>query len=256
MAIISNLRMRSKALLLVAMAVLTAIIMFIVTSVGLSGIKTSLDELVLATNVERYAYETISQEKNYLLNSSASTNNDKLAADAFANAEKDVKDISDTLDKIDQFGDPDLTARSKAARKGTEDYATLYRQGVAALIEQDKLTRSLEQDGEAATQQARSYIGSIGDPRKVATAQEILEFTYLIRANEKRYMLEQKAEAFDAMKRDFASMMQKLAILERDAANEQERGQVATFKNAATSYETAAHKWVESNDLLFKQILP
>lgn len=56
---LSNLRMRIKAILLVSMAVLTAVIMFVVSSIGLSSLKTSLEELVLATNVERYAYETI-----------------------------------------------------------------------------------------------------------------------------------------------------------------------------------------------------
>ncbi len=155
MKILSNLRMRSKALLLVAMAVMTAAIMFAVSNVGLSSLKTSLDQLVLATNVERYAYETIAEEKNYLLNANAATGNAQRAADAFRTAEKDVAIITDTLDRIDRFGNPDLTARSKAARKGTDEYAALYRRGVAALIEQSKMTDLLETDGEAATQQAR-----------------------------------------------------------------------------------------------------
>ena len=256
MKILSNLRMRSKALLLVAMAVMTAAIMFAVSNVGLSSLKTSLDQLVLATNVERYAYETIAEEKNYLLNANAATGNAQRAADAFRTAEKDVAIITDTLDRIDRFGNPDLTARSKAARKGTDEYAALYRRGVAALIEQSKMTDLLETDGEAATQQARDYIRTIGDGRKAGIAQEILEYTYLIRANEKRYMLDQKAEAFEAMNRDFASMMQKIAVLERGIEGDRERTQVSTFKTAAQRYETSAHKWVEANDLLFKQILP
>ena len=101
MKILSNLRMRSKALLLVAMAVMTAAIMFAVSNVGLSSLKTSLDQLVLATNVERYAYETIAEKKNYLLNANAATGNAQRAADAFRTAEKDVAIITDTLDSIE-----------------------------------------------------------------------------------------------------------------------------------------------------------
>jgi len=253
---LSNLRMRIKAILLVSMAVLTAVIMFVVSSTGLSSLKTSLEELVLATNVERYAYETIAQEKNYLLNANAATGDSQLAEEAFRTAEKNVATITDTLDKIDAYDDPALIERSRAARKGTTDYAELYRQGVAALVEQDKLTKSLENDGEAATQQARTYIRTIGNPDKAAIAQGILEYTYLIRANEKRYMLYHKPETFEAMKADFASMMKQIAVLEGNIADEQERTQVATFKKAAEGYEASAHKWVESNDLLFDQILP
>jgi methyl-accepting chemotaxis protein len=238
------------------MAVLTAVIMFVVSSTGLSSLKTSLEELVLATNVERYAYETIAQEKNYLLNANAATGDRQLAEEAFRTAEKNVATITDTLDKIDAYDDPALIERSRAARKGTTDYAELYRQGVAALVDQDKLTDSLEDDGEAATQQARTYIRTIGNPDKVAIAQGILEYTYLIRANEKRYMLYHKPEIFEAMKADFASMMKQIALLEGNIADEQERTQVAAFKKAAEGYEASAHKWVESNDLLFDQILP
>jgi methyl-accepting chemotaxis protein len=256
MAFLSNLRMRFKALLLVAIAVVIAVVMFVVSNVGLSNLKTSLDELVLATNVERHVYETLAQEKAYLLNANAATRDPKAAAEAARSADEHLGIVVKTLDEIDRFGDPSSTAHAAEVRKGGTEYADLYHQAVAALVEQDRLTVSLEQDGEAATQQARSYIQTIGDGRKTAIAQEILEYTYLIRANEKRYMLYQKAETFDAMNRDFASMMKKIVVLESSVDNDRERAQVATFKKAAAGYEAAAHKWVEGNDRLFKQILP
>jgi len=256
MSALGNLKIRVKALILIAITVVTAIVMFVVANLGLSSLKTSLDQVVLATNVERYAYETIAEEKNYLLNSSAATDDAKAAEKAFQTAEKDVATINETLDKIDTFDNPGLRERSKAARKGTADYADLYRKGVAALLELDKLTDGLETDGETATQQARDYTHTIGDPRKAAIAADILEYTYLIRANEKRYMREHRPETFEAMKKDFGLMMQKLAILEKDAATDVERRQVGTFKQAAQAYEKAAYKWVERSDLLFKEILP
>jgi methyl-accepting chemotaxis protein len=253
---LGNLRIKYKALILIGASVLTAAAMFLVASLGLSNIRIALEELQQATNVERYAYETILQEKNYLLNSEAATRSPKLAEQAFAAAEKDVKTIIETLDKIDQGTDVSLKEKSKAARQGTNTYADLYRKGVAALLELDKLTQALEGDGETATQQARDYIKGIGDPRKERIASEILEFTYLIRANEKRYMLTQQPDVFAKMRADFASMMERLAILEKDAASDRERSQVQSFKSAALSYEKAAYKWVENSDRLFKDILP
>jgi methyl-accepting chemotaxis protein len=256
MTVLGNLRIRMKALILVGTALVTAATMFTVAEVGLSTIKALLDELVLATNVERYAYETILQEKNYLLNANGATANSQLAEKAFKEAEHDVAVINETLDSIDRTRNPDLLAKAKAAREGTNEYAALYRKGVAALTEQEKLTQALERDGETATQQARNYVRSINDAQKAQIATDILEYSYLIRANEKRFMLTQKPEIFEAMKSDFGRMMEKLAVLEGQTATTTEQTQVATFKQAAQNYEQAAYRWVESNNMLFRTILP
>ena len=256
MMMLSNIRIRFKALILVGTALVSATTMLLVANYGLSSLKASLDDLGLATNVERYAYKTILQEKNYLLNANGSTANSRLAEEAFKEAESDVRAISETLNKIDKEDDNQLLERSRAARKGTEAYAGLYRKGVAALTELDQLTRSLEIDGEEATQEARTYIKTINQPEKAAIATQILEYSYLIRANEKRYMLFQKSEIFDQMKKDFASMMQLLAQLERDAAPGKEQDEVRHFKTSALDYEKAAYSWVSHNDQLFKDILP
>lgn len=253
---LGDLRIKYKALTLVAVTVVTVGAMFSVANNGLSNIKSLLDELLLATNVERYAYETILQEKSYLLNSNGATSNQELAQKAFETAEHDVKVITDTLDKIDLTDNTALKARSKAAREGTNNYADLYRSGVAALTDLSTLTKALGSNGETATQQARSYIKATDDPEKKRIATDILEYTYLVRADEKRYMLTQKPEIFEQMKKEFANMMDKLAVLEKTASTETERKQVQTFKEAALDYEKAAHTWVEKNNVLFKEILP
>jgi methyl-accepting chemotaxis protein len=95
-----------------------------------------LDELLLSTNVERYAYATILQEKNYLLNANGRRQKPEAASEAFKSAEDNVKTIAETLDKIDaSSSDKALLERSKAAREGTQTYANLYRDGVAALTD-------------------------------------------------------------------------------------------------------------------------
>jgi methyl-accepting chemotaxis protein len=254
---IKDLQIKYKAFILIVTIIVTALTMFAVSSIGLSDIKTSLDELLLSTNVERYAYATILQEKNYLLNANGATQKPEAASEAFKSAEDNVKTIAETLDKIDaSSSDKALLERSKATREGTQTYANLYRDGVAALTDLSTLTISLEKNGETATKQARDYIRTISSTEKKEIANQILEDTYLIRANEKRYMLTQKPEVFEQMKNDFASMMELLVRLERNVSSDSERDQVKTFKTAALDYEKAAHAWVEKNDALFKTTLP
>ncbi|MDD4617237.1 MAG: methyl-accepting chemotaxis protein [Alphaproteobacteria bacterium] len=254
---IKDLQIRYKAFILVGTIIVTAMTMFVVSNFGLSDIKTSLDELLLSTSVERYAYATILEEKNYLLNSNGATQNPESAAQAFKMAEQDVKTITEALDKIDaSSSDASLLEKSKAARDGTQTYANLYRSGVAALIDLASLTTTLEKNGETATQQARDYIRATSSADKKEIANEILEDTYLVRANEKRYMLMQKPEIFEQMKKDFARMMDSLARLEKSVSSDSERSQVQVFKAAALEYQKAAHNWVEKNDALFKKTLP
>jgi methyl-accepting chemotaxis protein len=257
MSALGNLRIKSKALILVGTAVLTGVIMLAVSSIGLSNIKRMLDELVLATNVERYAYETILEEKNYLLNANGATDAPSVAEQAFRKAEDDVKTINATLDSIESLSSSaSLLERARSARQGTNAYADLYRKGVAALKQLDQLTDALEHNGETAINQAADYAEHIGDVRKERVAVQIRIHANRVRFNEKKYMLEHKAESFEVMKKEFGLMMEQLAVLERDAATDQERNQIAVFKQSALEYEKAAYQWVANSDKLFKDILP
>lgn len=117
MNFLNNFTIKAKAYMLVALGVIIAIILSLVSSNGLSNIKDKLDELILATNVERYAYKTIMEEKNYLLNSNGAISNSSIAAKAFENAKQDVKVINETLDRIDsESSNEKLLERSKLAR--------------------------------------------------------------------------------------------------------------------------------------------
>ncbi|MDR3440506.1 methyl-accepting chemotaxis protein [Telmatospirillum sp.] len=254
---LGNLRIKSKALILVGAAVLTGVIMLVVSSIGLSDIKRLLDELVLATNVERYAYETILEEKNYLLNANGATGNQVLAEEAFRRAEGDVKTINTTLDNIEATSKSgSLLERAKAARQGANAYADLYRQGAAALEELRQLTEMLEKNGETAISLAAEYAQATRDIQKERIAVQIRIHANRIRFNEKKYMLEQKPEYFDIIKKEIDQMMDKLGILERGADTEEERKQISSFKHFALDYEKDVYKWVENDNKLFKEILP
>ena len=74
-----------------------------------------------ATGVERMALSTIMEEKNYLL---------EQTDEVHQRAEGNVKELYGYLDKVDdlsaEYNNDKLLERSKAARKGTDDYAEKY----------------------------------------------------------------------------------------------------------------------------------
>lgn len=267
MKFIQNLSIKYKAYLLVAIGVVTAVLLLITTNIGLSSIKSKLDELVLSTNVERYAYLTILEEKNYLLNANASVTNTQRALAAFENAKKDVETINDTLDKIDSTsGNKGLLDKSKAARSGTNEYKELYYQGVDLLVNIGKETDKLEHEGELATLQAQEYVlekrKQLNEKldttlvKKTNIATDIWKLTYVIRADEKRYMLNPNPVIFERMKSDFFTMLEHLETLKKMASDNQEQEKITVFYNAAKSYETAAYKWVDLNKNLMTLVLP
>lgn len=267
MSMLKNLSIKYKAYLLVAIGIVTAVLLLVITNFGLSSIKTKLDELVLSTNVERYAYLTILEEKNYLLNANASVTNHQKAAQAFENAKKDVETINNTLDKIDNSSsNQGLLEKSKTARVGTNEYKELYYSGVDLLINISKETEKLEHEGELATLQAQEYVLEKRkqlDERLDATlvkktniATDIWKLTYVIRADEKRYMLNPDPVIFERMKKDFATMLAHLETLKKMASDNRELEKINVFYDAAKSYETAAHKWVDLNKNLMTVVLP
>lgn len=267
MKFMQNLSIRYKAYFLVAIGIFTAVLLLIITNIGLSSIKSKLDELVLSTNVERYAYLTILEEKNYLLNANASVTNAQRALAAFENAKKDVETINSTLDKIDSTSsNKDLLDKSKTARSGTNEYKELYYKGVDLLVNIGKETEKLEHEGELATLQAQEYVlekrKQLDEKldatlvKKTNIATDIWKLTYVIRADEKRYMLNPNPVVFERMKNDFAMMLAHLETLKKMASDNKEQEKITVFHNAAKSYETAAYNWVDLNKNLMSVVLP
>jgi methyl-accepting chemotaxis protein len=267
MNFLNNFTIKAKAYMLVALGVIIAIILSLVSSNGLSNIKDKLDELILATNVERYAYKTIMEEKNYLLNSNGAISNSFIAAKAFENAKQDVKVINETLDRIDsESSNEKLLERSKLARAGTADYKELYYKGVELLGELEKEAKILEKEGDIATSQAQDYVilkreqlsKNLSEElvKKTNIATDIWKLTYTIRANEKRYMLNPDEKTFKLMQEDFNEMLKKLEELKKLASNDIELEKINTFYEAAQNYRKAALKWIETNKELMFTILP
>lgn len=267
MNLLNKISIKAKAFLLVFLGVATAVLLSIVYNSGLGEIEKKLESLELATNVERFAYKTIMEEKNYLLNANGATGNSEKAAAAFENAKQDVVIINETLDKIDATATAaSLLEQSKTARRDTNRYKELYYEGVALLEEMEQEAVNLEKAGSVATLQAQEYVlkkrKELGSDlshalvKKMNIATDIWKLTYVIRANEKIYMLSQKEATFETMKSDFSIMLDYLERLKKMASNSEERQRIDTFYDAAKTYEKAAYKWVAINKKLMGEVLP
>lgn len=120
-----QMNIRFKILMGVSVVLLILLILGGTAIFNLSDIRTKFDGLVQATQVERYAYKTTGEEKNYLLEEKEEN---------FASAMKDIDTIIAALDIIDKTStDADLLKRSKEARAATLEYRKGYENGVAAL---------------------------------------------------------------------------------------------------------------------------
>ncbi|WP_162138091.1 methyl-accepting chemotaxis protein [Pararhodospirillum photometricum] len=249
-----NLRIRTKAMALVVASVFTAILMCGIVALGLQGIGAKLDLLTLVTDVERQAYETILQEKTYLIGAKAS--NLAAAQGALTAARAGITGVLATLDRLDQSGDASVRAPVQGARDATTAYASLYDQGVAALDKLAGLTATLDQEGEATTSLVKAFLKETTDPGTAAKATVLLEYSYRIRATEKTYMLTQNPDTLKRVRVDFASMMSKLSVLKQTARGEQEQALMKSLEDAARRYERASQEWGTHNTALFGTLLP
>ncbi len=250
-----KLNIRGKVMASVGAVVALLGILGVMAILNFSSIRSKFDGLLLATNVERFAFKTIGEEKNYVLNQ------DEKSHQA---AEDDMATIMKSLDQIDgSSSDAQLLQNSKEARKGTDEYGRLYEKGVAALQENAQGAKTLVESGTKVTDQAQAFVEAkrAQAGRSVANQQinictDIWKFALQIRMNEKEYMLYQRPESFEKMKTDFGNMMSSMEELSRisPSAADQERIRVAT--ESAKAYEKAAYTWVENRKKLKDDILP
>jgi len=250
-----NLKIRGKIMASVGSVVVLLGILGVLAIINLGSIRSEFEGLLLATDVERGAFNTILAEKGYVL-----YEDDKY----YEEAKKQVDVINSSLDKIDATStNEELLANSQKAREGTNQYAELYHKGVAALKKNAEGAIVLQEAGQAVTDQAEAYIS---DKRKEAEntllmqqiniCTDIWRFALQIRMNEKEYMLYQKAESFEKMKDDFALMIAKLDELDDISTSARDKERIKIARENARKYEQAAYTWVDERKELAENILP
>lgn len=253
--------------MLVGLSVLVALTLSFVSNNGLNIIKAQVDELIRANNIERSTYRAILEEKNYLLNANGSVTNHEMARHAFSNADKALKAIDTTLNEIEQKSpDPDVLQTTEAVRKAIDEYGVFYKRGVYLLDELENARQILQKEGDKITLQIQQYVEAKRVDVKQALSQETIEkincgsniwqYTYVTRADEKRYLLSPDDALYEQLKKDYAFMMSELDRLKGISDQPFEQEKIAVFYQSARNYEEAMHNWVRYNKEHVSTILP
>ena len=207
---------------------------------NLNSIRAEFDGLVEATQVERFAYRTIEEEKNYLLDEKE---------ESHASAMKNIDTIVAALDAIDKTShDPALLQRSKEARAATLDYRKGYENGVAALKANKEAVKTMNEQGLRVVKLADDYYQ--------ATKKEAALWVYITAL---RIMKAEKEERLNKNRQFYKEMLDQRAHLTRyynelDSAGTDDK--VNQARKATEDYFKAAAAWIENDDKLNKEILP
>ena len=230
-----------KQILAGFIAVLAILTVLGVTAiVNLNEIRHKFDGLQHATQVERNAFRTILEEKNYLIEAK-----DETAQKAF----KALDTIVSALDKIDATSDDaDLLRRSRAARESALEYRRSYEAGVKALQANDAAVQLMIKNGlkvaELAEQQYKKEASNAALGVWI-TALEIMKHEKEERLHADRTHFQRMLE----LRKDLTGYFNQLDPRQLDKAVNEARA-------ATDEYFSAAAGWIANNDKLTKEILP
>ena len=267
MNIANYLSIKHKTYLLVLLSVVVALILSLVSKNGLDAIRMELDHLIFSTKIERYTNKLILEEQRYRLNANGSINDFTAATQAYNHALKYVDEIHITLDQINHGNDKTLFHEYfQNTRESTDEYKKLYIRGAALLTELNKQAGILEAEGESITLQIQQYVESkrleikqnlsnktIG---KINNGSNIWQFTYVIRLDEKKYLLSPDDVVLKSFKSDYQFMMNEWARLKKASNQDFELEKLDKFYASAKAYEHAMLLWTDLNRELVTSVLP
>ncbi|MDH5612370.1 MAG: EAL domain-containing protein [Gammaproteobacteria bacterium] len=267
MNIANHLSIKNKTYLLVLLSVVVALILSFVSNNGLNIIRNELDDLIFATEIERYTNKLILEEQNYRLNANGSVYDFEAANQAYKNAIKYVDEIYRILNKIDrQDGKYTFRNDMQKTRQSTDEYKNLYLKGVSILAELNIQANILGTEGEYITLQIQEYVESkrleikkrLSEKtiEKINNGSNIWQFTYVTRLNEKKYRLSPDDVVFESFKKDYQFMMSEWQRLKSMSNQDFEFEKLEEFRVSAKKYENAMLSWVSLNRQLVTEILP
>ncbi len=267
MNIASRFSIKNRTYLLVLLSVAVALILSLVSNNGLNAIRVELNDLILATKIERYTTKIILEEQNYRLNANGSVSDFSAANHAYENTIRHIEGIYQTLNEIENLERNDLLlADLKKTRQSTEEYKTLYLRGVSLLTELNNQANILETEGENITLNIQQYVESKRleikkhmnkkTVEKINNGSNIWQYTYVTRLHEKKYRLSPSDEVFDSFKKDYQFMQSEWLRLEGLSDQDSEFEKLMKFNIAAKKYEAAMLLWVDLNKQLVTDVLP
>ena len=267
MNIANQLSIRNKTYLLVLLSVVVALILSFVSNTGLNALRLELDDLILATKIERYTSKLILEEQNYRLNANGSVYDISAANKAYENSISYVDDIYQTLNQIDDLGQSDLLLENlQKTRLATDEYKNLYLKGVSLLNELNNQADILETEGEYITLQIQQYVEAKRlelkkhlnkkTVEKINNGSNIWQYTYVTRLHEEKYRLSPNDEVFESFKNDYQFMQSEWLRLKEMSDQDFELEKLDQFNIASNKYESAMISWVNLNKQLVTKVLP
>jgi methyl-accepting chemotaxis protein len=202
-----------------------------------------------ATSVERSAFQTIQEEKNYLLFKTD---------EARTGASERLKGLMAQLDEInklaEEYKDASLAAKSAEVGKAASEYERLYGEAVSALQANAQQERLMDEKGMAANGEADAFMDAkkaeYSDAKNaLAVANSINAWALEMRFHEKSYMLTQAKQHVGTMERNVASLLKAFDVLDKLRPDETEKKQIVIARAAAQEYLKAVRAWVEEYKL-------
>jgi methyl-accepting chemotaxis protein len=249
---LSNLKTSTKVVagfgvLLTILAALGIVgyIMFGRVDSNVSGLTDhSLAAVKNSTGVERAAFETILEEKNYVL-----YKKDEI----HEKAKKKLAELAASLDLVDKiaerFNDAELAKKSKEVRGLAAQYGKLYDEGVAALKSNKAGEETMESKGTLVGNEAGAYMASkkteyMEAKEALAIVNRINALALETRMSEKAYMFDKELRHFEVAQKNIAELLRCYDQLEKLHPDTAEQKQITDARKATTDYFDAATKCV------------
>ncbi len=267
MKLLNSFSIKKKTYLLVSLSVITALLLSFFSNKGLNEIKQELDNLIFATNIERYTNKIILEEQRYRLNSNGSILNPTAANQAFENAKNAVDQLYYELGSAETNQERErLMERIRQTRASTDEYSGLYLHGTMLLNRLNHEAEVLTAEGEKITAQIQAYVEakrvevkkelSQKTIEKINAGSNVWQYTYVTRLHQKSYLLSPDEQTLEQFEHDYRFMMSELDRLRGMSDQSFEFERLDTFQQAADKYYQSMNTWVEVNQELVVDVLP
>ena len=205
----------------------------------------ALPELRSAATIEESLLKTLVLEKQYLLSRTD---------DALKQIKEQGKIVIENLGDLSRLAangkDTELSSLVAELQKLFGEYAQLFDQTVAALRKNRKEEQLMDERGAAvrafATEFMRAKKAEYLDAKNsLAITNNINAWTLDMRLNEKAYIIDQKQQFINSIKRNIRDLLKGLEQLEKLNPSETEKKQLMNAGNATREYQNAALAWAE-----------
>lgn len=216
-----------------------------------------------ATGVERMAFATILEEKNYLL----------LEKDEIhQRAEKNIREILDFLDKVDELAtrnqNKTLLEQSKTARHSTGLYAEKYRSGVLALQKNKLAVEEMNKKGKIVSDAAAAFLKAqveayttamqgwadapTLDPyvQRYIRTSRIYVLALEIMREEKEEINFKDRSSWNQMQTLLPTLMKAYDTLQEITTEPAQMKLIDEARQATKEYTEAAQRWIQNDDAL------